>query len=460
MRLPFPSRFSRKNSGLKPGLYGYTKHSADGRAQIHLRVHQDGGLLLINANRAFHLNPTATFMAWLYLEGLTDEEAIGKIRQRYRVDAHLARTDFAGVQVMVDQLIDPEGSCPVCELELDLLPPFSETPTAPYRMDLALTYRCNANCSHCYNARSRNYPEIGTKAWQHIIDRLWEIGVPHVCFTGGESTLRDDLPDLINHAHSKGQIVGLLTNGRRLEDEVFIQSLVEAGLDHVQITIESSEPTIHDAMVRAEGAWQQTVYGIQNALGAGLYVMTNTTLLAENAAGIGETIDFLADIGIPTIGCNALIYSGRGEQVGTGIPEAGLIPLLEIAREKTKQHGQRLIWYTPTQYCHFDPVQMELGVKACTAAMYNMCIEPDGGVIPCQSYYEQLGNLCDDTWESIWNHELAIWLRERRYIPEACQPCAMLKECGGGCPLTLLNQPQQAPLQFTGLSETLTRPSE
>lgn len=461
MRLSLPSRPSKETSKLKPCLYGYVKHSTEGRVQIHMRVHEDGrGLLLINANRAFHLNPTATFMTWLCLEGCTEVEAIHKLCRRYRVDAQTARTDYSSVQAMVDQLIDPNGACPVCDLELDMLPPFSETPIAPYRMDLALTYRCNANCAHCYNARPRNYPEIGTEAWHRIIDRLWEIGVPHVCFTGGESTLRDDLPDLIAHAQSKGQIVGLLTNGRRLEDKAYMQCLVEAGLDHVQITIESYNPTIHNAMVRAEGAWQDTVSGIQNALESGLYVMTNTTLLAENAAGIGETIDFLSEMGVPTIGCNALIYSGRGENVGTGIPEAELIPLLETAREKTGQHNQRLIWYTPTQYCHFDPVQMELGVKACTAAMYNMCIEPDGGVIPCQSYYEQLGNFLEDSWESIWNHELAVWLRERRYVPEDCKACAMLKECGGGCPLTLINQPQQAPLQSAGISQTLMKQAQ
>jgi radical SAM protein with 4Fe4S-binding SPASM domain len=133
---------------------------------------------------------------------------------------------------------------------------------------------------------------------------------------------------------------------------------------------------------------------------------------------------------------NALIYSGRGATVGTGLPEAALPPLLDLAREKTDTAGQRLIWYTPTQYCHFDPMQLELGVKACTAALYNMCVEPDGSVLPCQSYYKTLGNLFEDPWDSIWNHPLAQQLRERRYIPAKCNGCALLAECGGGCPLT------------------------
>jgi radical SAM protein with 4Fe4S-binding SPASM domain len=304
-------------------------------------------------------------------------------------------------------------------------------------MDLALTYRCNDNCSHCYNARPRTYPEISTQLWFQIIDRLWEIGIPHIVFTGGEPTLRDDLPELIARAEHNGQITGINTNARRLSDKRFVGRLIDAGLDHVQVTVESHEPAIHDAMVRTNGAWRQTIDGLKNVLDTRLFVMTNTTMLRQNSPYISETLDFLADLGVPTIGLNALIYSGFGLTVGTGLDENELLPLLGIARQRTEHYGQRLIWYTPTQYCHFDPMQLELGIKGCTAALYNMCVEPDGGVLPCQSYYVQLGNLLTDPWDNIWNHDLATSIRERRYAPQKCQTCTLLTECGGGCPLAL-----------------------
>jgi radical SAM protein with 4Fe4S-binding SPASM domain len=302
-------------------------------------------------------------------------------------------------------------------------------------MDLAVTYRCNNDCSHCYNARSRQYPEISTDEWKLVIDRLWQIGIPHIVFTGGEPTLRMDLPDLIAHAQNNGQITGLNTNGRRLHDRDYLQQLVLAGLDHVQITFESHDPSIHDAMVCTSGAWQQTTQGIRNALDTPLYVMTNTTMLQQNSPSIQDTLEFLAATGVPTIGLNALIYSGRGQSVGSGLEEDELMPLLEIARKITDENNQRLIWYTPTEYCHFDPMALELGVKGCTAARYNMCIEPDGAVIPCQSYYEHLGNILRNPWDSIWNHPLAASLRFRSTISENCRNCALLIECGGGCPL-------------------------
>jgi radical SAM protein with 4Fe4S-binding SPASM domain len=421
-----------------PGLYKYEYVQAGERSRLHLRIDPDGsGVLLVNASRVLHLNRTAALMTYLSLEDTPHEQAVQLMRKQFRVSRNQANSDYIQICDQLEDLVRPDGACAVCDLELEVKPPFSARPSAPYRMDLALTYRCNNDCPHCYNARPRTFPELDTDHWKRILDRIWENAIPHVVFTGGEPSLRSDLPELVAHAQRNGQVTGLNTNARRLSDPVFVQKLVEAGLDHVQVTLESHDAAIHDHMVASRGAWKQTVAGLCNVLDTPLYVMTNTTLLQENSPFLGETLDFLAELGVPTVGLNALIYSGRGATVGTGLPEASLPPLLDLARAKTDSAGQRLIWYTPTQYCHFDPMQLELGVKACTAALYNMCIEPDGSVLPCQSYYQPLGSILEGPWDSIWNHPLAISLRERSYTPPKCSGCALLAECGGGCPLTL-----------------------
>jgi radical SAM protein with 4Fe4S-binding SPASM domain len=418
------------------GLHHYVRETEVEKSRIHLRIDPGGhGTLIVNASSVMHLNPTATFMAWLVLEGKSEQDSLRAIRSRYSVSHQQAQADLASFIGQLDELVRPDGACPVHELELEALMPFSTRPTAPYRMDLAVTYRCNNDCAHCYNARERNFPELTTEQWFKIIDRLWALGVPHLVFTGGEATLRNDLPELIHHAESNGQITGLNTNARRLMDEAYVQKLVDAGLDHVQVTVESCDERVHDEMMQARGAFKQTIAGLKNALGNNLYVMTNTTMLRTNAHTIPDTLDFLADIGVPTIGLNALIYSGQGLTVGTGLREAELQPILEIAQRKTADRGQKLIWYTPTQYCQFDPTANHLGIKGCTAALYSMCIESNGDVLPCQSYYQSLGNILTDSWDSIWNHKLSVRLRERQHLPFKCQGCDLLAECGGGCPL-------------------------
>ena len=418
------------------GLYHFERQEADEHSRLHLRVDADGsGLLLVNASRVVHLNPTAVQMAYLALEKMPPNQAVKSLQAKFQVSKKQALSDYVQIQDQIEQLVRPDGACPIHDLNLEIRAPFSARPSAPYRMDLALTYRCNNECSHCYNARSRSFPELDTSQWKQVIDRLWQLGIPHIVFTGGEPTLRTDLPELIAYAQNNGQITGINTNGRRLSDLAYVQQLVEAGLDHVQITLESHIPEIHDGMVACNGAWKQTVAGIRNVVESKLYMMTNTTMLEANSPNMAKTLDFLAELGVPTVGLNALIYAGHGATVGSGLRESELPALLELARLKTEIHGQRLVWYTPTQYCNFDPTLLDLGVKGCTAALYNMCIEPDGSVLPCQSYYHSLGNFLQEEWDHIWNHELCISLRERKYVQEKCQGCLLLAECGGGCPL-------------------------
>ena len=418
------------------GLYHYVRENGQEKSRVHLRIDPDGrGTLIVNASSVMHLNPTASYMAWLVLENKAEQESISALTRRYSVSKSQARSDLSAFSQQLDELMRPDGACPIHELELESLMPFSARPSAPYRMDLAVTYRCNNDCAHCYNARERNFPELTTAQWIRIIDRLWALGVPHLVFTGGEATLRSDLPELIRHAESNGQITGLNTNARRLMDERYLQQLVEAGLDHVQVTVKSCSEQVHDEMMRAKGAFHQTIAGLKNALGSKLYVMTNTTMLQTNIHTLPDTLDFLAELGVPTVGLNALIYSGNGLTVGTGLRENELQPILDLAQRTTAEHGQKLIWYTPTQYCRFDPTANHLGVKGCTAALYSMCIESNGDVLPCQSYYHSLGNIINDPWESIWNHELSVRLRERRELPAKCNTCVLVTECGGGCPL-------------------------
>ena len=426
-------------AGLKPGFFHFSRHEGDNKKELHLRIEQDGNsILLVNANRIYHFNPSATVMAHMILDNENFETIANKISKIFDIDKNHAMKDIQNFNYQFQPIISPLGDpCPICDLGLETLAPFSQKPSAPYRMDLALTYRCNNDCIHCYNERERAKNELSTEQWKEVLDKVWQIGIPHVVFTGGEPTLREDLPDLIKYAQAVGLVTGVNTNGRRLKDKDYVQRLVTSGLDHIQITMESHNPEIHDEIVQHSGAWSQTTNGIRNALNNKLFVMTNTTLLQNNTKELKQTLEFLGGLGHPTIGLNGLIKSGRGATSLDGLDEKDLPTLLSMAQGITQKQNQRLIWYTPTQYCDFDPVFMGLGVKGCSAALYSMCIEPDGSVLPCQSYYQSLGNfLCND-WESIWHHEIALNLRDRHYILEKCRDCSLLKECGGGCPLTI-----------------------
>ena len=240
-------------------------------------------------------------------------------------------------------------------------------------------------------------------------------------------------------------VTGLISNGRQLKDKVFVDTLEKAGLDFVQITLESHKPQVHDAMTSEKGSWKETVAGIQNAVQSKIYVSTNTTLSKHNAADFLTTIDYIKGLGVNAFGCNSLIYSGKApsasEEFALKVEDLNI--LLPKIRDKAHMIGLKFLWYTPTQYCQFDPVQLGLGVKACTAAMINACAGPNGDVYPCQSYFESLGNILTEPWEKIWRNQLAEKLRKREYVEEKCKECSQLQVCGGGCPLELQNKEHQ-----------------
>ena len=199
------SVFHSSSTGSAPlsGLHHYVRENEQEKSRIHLRIDADGhGTLIVNANRILHLNPTAALMAYHTLEGTPEKDAVHQIRQRYHVGQKQAETDFASIKDQLEELVRPDGACPIHDMGLETVMPFSTRPTAPYRLDLALTYRCNNDCAHCYNARERNFPELSTEQWFKVLDQLWALGVPHIVFTGGEATLRNDLPELIAHCAS------------------------------------------------------------------------------------------------------------------------------------------------------------------------------------------------------------------------------------------------------------------
>ncbi len=409
---------------------------------LQLRIEAAGrGVMVINANTVLHLNETASAYAYYFMQDLPEKDVLKKIRGLYRVDEVKAKQDYEKLVYTISTLAKTEKICPISFLEVEKEEPFSYAYSAPLRMDMALSFKCQNNCVHCYAGGPHETAELNTEQWKNVIDHLSDIGVFILTFTGGEPTLREDLPELLLYAQNKGMVTGLITNGRKLKDNTYVKTLEAAGLDFVQVTLESHLPKVHDLMTAAAGSWKETVTGIKNAVKSQIYVTTNTTLSKYNAPDFLRTIDYLKELGVAAFGCNSLIYSGKANAVSRefALTFETLNELLPQIRGKAQHVGLKFLWYTPTQYCRFDPVQAGLGVKSCTAALINMCIAPNGDVYPCQSYFESLGNILKDKLTKIWNHPTAAKIRSRAYVEAKCNECPQLQVCGGGCPLELQN---------------------
>ncbi len=376
-----------------------TPPDADDQYRLHLRVEPDGrGLLVINASTVLHLNQTAAEYARLHIQGAGEDKAAEAISSRYRVRRSRAREDYQELRQKIITLATTIDLCPVTYLDLERVEPFSAKTSAPYRVDMALTYHIDPSGKLDPEARKRVDRELTTEEWQQVLKTLWDAGVPHVCFTGGEPTLHTDLIQLVRYAEDLGLVTGLLTDGRRLREEELLQGLLLAGLDHVQITVASHQAKVHDSIVGRQGAFKETEQGLKAALDGDIYVVVHVIVTPRNAASIVETVAYLAKLGVPAIALSSPIRSAAGAE------RQPLEQAMAAARDEANRLGVDLIWNLAAPYSHVNPVEIETEISPETTIRQHLYVEPDGDVLPAQGCNVVLGNLTSDSLETIWNH--------------------------------------------------------
>jgi radical SAM protein with 4Fe4S-binding SPASM domain len=411
---------------------------------LHLRSHSGEDALWINGINKFILNKDVAFI----LNGIMDSYLslnVGTLRNNELVEAAIVKAvdyfkckpDFVRVYVwfILDNIAKYATSSMLHPLLLNHHS--SSELLSPTRMDLALTYKCNNQCYFCYADCPRVTTEMDTGEWKAIIDKLSLLDVTTLNLTGGEPVLRNDLIELMSYAKDRF-ILGLTTNGRLLSTCV-CEKLKRTGLWYTQVTIHSLVEDIHDCICGKKGAWQDTVNGIRNSLLTGIHTTTNTTLMRNNYLEVVDFIEFIYGLGVRDICFNSLLISGKGrlyEKDDLRLTHEELRGILKTINVTVKGlSGMKVSWLTPTCYNRLNPIELGLGEKGCSACGFNMTVEPDGRVIPCQSWlHESCGNILTDNWETIWESEVAQKNKLSHAIEE-CKGCKWIDKCKGACPL-------------------------
>jgi organic radical activating enzyme len=347
--------------------------------RLHLRLNTDGsGLLIINAATVLHLNPTAAEYAYHFIKGTPPEETAKQTVKRYRVKKEQALADYRQFCERIETLVRSEDLDPVTYLGFERIAPHSTALTAPLRLDCALTYRLPEGISANDAPVKRVDRELDTAEWTTILSKAWDAGIPHVTFTGGEPTLRSDLPELIARAEKLGMVSGLLSDGLKLADAAYRNRLLQTGLDHLLFLLQPAN----------EKSWQ----ALSAILPEDLYTTVHLTLTAENATQIPATIERLSQMPV-----NALSLSSTRE----------MDEILQKAREQAAETGIPLNWDLPVPYSAHNPVALETVAEHIPLGAGNvwLYIEPDGDVLPAQGMATKiLGNALKDDWNKIWQN--------------------------------------------------------
>jgi len=370
-------RFS-KVQPLPAGTYHVQSMLDEKPYRLHLRLRENGaGVLILNASTVLHLNPTATEYAYHFIKGNAPEEAAKEIAARYRVSKGMALEDYNDFVDRIKTLISTPDLDPVSFLDFERVTPHSAALTAPLRLDCALTYRLPANSETEYAPTKRVGRELTTDEWRTIMDKAWQAGIPHIIFTGGEATLRDDLPELIAHAEKNGQVCGLLTDGLKLADKEYLDLLLQTGLDHILFLL---QPDNNESWV-----------ALENIMAEDIFVTVHFTLNESNLTNAAGVLEHLAKLNVQSLSLT--------------VSDNSLLDTYNAIRDKAASLELTLKFDLPVPYSVSNPVAYETQEDnvpdgAGKAWLY---VEPDGDVLPAQGIASQvLGNLLKDELEKIY----------------------------------------------------------
>jgi len=405
----------------------------------YLFIRPEDRLLILRPNRTHHLNRTACdLLHRLYAQQRVDVAALaGEVAAEYRVAPERVAHDLDELVQTLSALLKDD----LCHAPRVKMTPFgSHEIKYPVLSEIALTYRCQNRCGFCYAdspARGRR-AEMTTGEVKVCLDRIRrEAKVPTVSFTGGEPTLRRDLPELIGYA--KRELVmraNLITNGIKCHREGYCAELAERGLDSAQVSLEGPDAETHDRVTRHPGSFAKTVQGVRNLKAAGIHTHTNTTICSDNAGRLLDLVDFLADeLQAEYFSMNMVIRTGTAAVEGETIDYTRIGDLAVALRQRAAERGLRMVWYSPVPYCLFNPIVAGIGSNSCAAASGLLSVDPRGDVLPCSSFEHGVGSLLHEGFEPVWNQRAARYWRNKEYLPPVCRNCDLKRICCGACPL-------------------------
>lgn len=305
---------------------------------------------------------------------------------------------------------------------------------------LELTKVCNLNCVHCKAEAGKSLPdELTKKETFEFIDSLVSFSNPIFILTGGEPLMRDDLFDIASYATENGVRVALATNGT-LIDEKKASNIKKSGIKRVSISLDGSNPDVHDKIRGVEGAFEKAISGIEVLKSHGVEAQINTTVTKQNLHDLSNVMELCLNLQLKALHLFLLVPVGCGLEIEK---ESQLSPVeyertLNWLYKKSKQTELELkatcaphyfrIAKSDTRRLGSSPTR-RLG---CLAGI-NVCfVSSLGYVQPCGYLPLNAGNIREKGIEEIWqNAELFKSLRNPELLKGKCGVCEFRYACGG-----------------------------
>jgi MoaA/NifB/PqqE/SkfB family radical SAM enzyme len=258
------------------------------------------------------------------------------------------------------------------------------------RLDLKVGFACNNRCRFCVQGDKRS--RFAPKATAELRRALGEGRATReaVVFTGGEPTLRQDLPELVSHARELGyRQIQIQTNGRMLAYRAYVERLVASGATEFSPALHGSTAAIHDALTCARGSYGETVAGIRQLRALGVSVLTNSVITRQNAADLPRLAALLVSLGVPQMQF-AFVHpvGSAGQHFDEIVPRMADIAAPLHAALRYGQRAGRRVMTEAIPYCILP------GFEDCVAEEIippTIVVDAEGTIDSYERYRRELG---------------------------------------------------------------------
>ncbi len=413
LRRLFTVERSTPQMPLEPGLTHFMQETDGEFTRFHLRVERDGSATLIaNAAAAARLTPTGALIAKGLLEEVDEATILAQLKANFQgADETRMRNDIVRVATLIEEILSPADRYPIFNLSNEPFSPHAAELIAPLEATLPLA------------APEQLVP---------LLDRLWEIGIPHAHFLVPETFEDTHLIRAIERAEDLGMIAGARGRATDLARDGLLEEIALAGIDHVSLPYATTDAALHDALFGEEDrAAADDLFARLEA--RQISAVAEVPLVETTLDDLEETIEHLLTLGADNFVFVA--YATEEAKVDDGSFTADAMPQVATRVEEIAHSTQaRFMWAPPVarDLTRTLAEQVRRGPR-CTGDVA-VRVEPDGRIIPPRGPYRSAGNVLTDAWKTIWNDEAFQVFREKVEAPQRCNVCPGLTICAAACP--------------------------
>jgi PqqA peptide cyclase len=308
---------------------------------------------------------------------------------------------------------------------------------APVGVLAELTHRCPLACPYCSNPieLDSRTGELDTETWKRVFSEAAAVGVLHVHLSGGEPASRPDLVELVKHCHDVGLYTNLITSGVGISEKR-MRELADAGLDHVQLSIQDAEAESADRIGGYKGGFARKMDVAKWVNEAGIPLTVNAVIHRANIARAGRMVEFAVELGARRVEIAHTQYYAWAY-----LNRQALMPSREqVEKAVTEVEAKRKFYAGKIVIDHVAPDYYAKYPKACMGgwAKRTLNITPHGKVLPCHAAETIPGlefwNVRDHSIADIWFNAPAFnAYRGDDWMVEPCRSCPRKHQDYGGC---------------------------